>query len=317
MRRESSRKSLVVLGWILLTAIVSAGAYTPVAFAGPHVEFDFMRVIECRDVTSAERAAQYPTQRLVELTLPVSVRFRDLSPDEVDELTIEISGASAGLRVHCFEPATKLTSDVTNGIATTTTTKKARSLDGTLGGQLPLPYAEVAANVSPSISAGVSSGKTVTETLNRLPPKQAVVVSGTSAEGRGVFFKLKRSSQTSLEGVHELSVTFVVPAGWRGAHVQVGCSARGERKLLWVIKQDATLGSEGDSVRLYLAGRPMVRQVAKPVVVDAEKAAPATTTAPKWITSRGVAADEVARMVKGASVSVKKKVEEAGSEDMK
>jgi hypothetical protein len=106
-----------------------------------------------------------------------------------------------------------------------------------------------------------------------------------------VFFKLKRSSQTSLEGVHELAVTFVAPAMWRGAIVQVGCSARGERKLLWVIKQDATLGSEGDSVRLYLASRS-VRQVAKPVVV-AE-----LSEAPRWIAPPTSVEEKVVQKVK-------------------
>jgi hypothetical protein len=141
--------------------------------------------------------------------------------------------------------------------------------------------------VSPSISAGTSKGETVTEKLNRLPPKQAIVVSGTLSEGRGVFFKLKRSSQTSLEGVHQLAVTFVAPGAWRGGHVDVGCSARGERKLLWVIKHDATLGSEGDVVRLHLASRG-VRQVAKPVVAELSEA-------PRWISSREARAEEVVK----------------------
>jgi hypothetical protein len=86
------------------------------------------------------------------------------------------------------------------------------------------------------------------------------VVSGTSSEGCGVFFKLKRSSQTSLEGVHDLAVTFIAPARWRGATLDVACGARGERKVLWM-KQDATLGGERSRVRLFLASTPATRQV--------------------------------------------------------
>jgi hypothetical protein len=231
----------------------------------PFVEFDFVRAAECRDITPIERIEQYPQQRLVQLTLNVSVRFRGVQPDDVEELTVEISGASAGLRVYEFQPATQLASEIAQEIETTTTTKTARSLDATLGGALPVPYAEVVAHVSPSINAGASSGETTTEKLNRLPPKRAVVVSGTSAEGRGVFFKLKRSSQTSLEGVHRLAVTFVAPAGWRGGDVHVACNARGQRKVLW-INQPAALGHEADAVRLYVPGRAVTRQVAKPVV---------------------------------------------------
>jgi hypothetical protein len=117
-------------------------------------------------------------------------------------------------------------------------------------------------------------------------------------EGRGVFFKLKRSSQTSLEGVHNLAVTFITSAASRGAIVQVGCSARGERKLLWVIKQDATLGSEGDSVRLYLAGRT-VRQVAKPVVAQLSEA-------PRWIAPATLVEEKVVKKVKATAATAAK-----------
>ena len=115
-------------------------------------------------------------------------------------MTFEVSGAAAGLRVQDFAPATQLASEITHEIETTTTTKKTRSLDGTLGGSLPIPGAEAAARVTPSITAGLSGCETATEKINRLPPKHVVIVSGTYAEGRGVFFKLKRTSQTSLGG---------------------------------------------------------------------------------------------------------------------
>ncbi|MEX2308050.1 MAG: hypothetical protein WD738_10680 [Pirellulales bacterium] len=263
-----ARSHHVIAAELLMPLIYFSTAALP-GMAAPYVEFDFARSAECRDVTPPERLEEYSQQRLVELTLSVSVRFRGVSPDDVEELTVEIDGADAGLRVHNFAPTTQLASDIAQEIETTTTTKSARSLDGTLGGSLPVPYAELVAHMSPSINAGISSGETTTEKLNRLPPKHTVVVSGTASEGRGVFFKLKRSSQTSLEGVHELAVTFVAPAGWRGGDVHVACNARGRRKFFW-IKQPATLGREGDTVRLYVAGRGTVRQVAKPVVADTD-----------------------------------------------
>jgi hypothetical protein len=248
-----------------LIAVAAVYCIPGYAAAAPYVEFDFARSAECRDVTPAERIAQVPEYRFVELVLPVSVRFRGLSMEDVEELDIEINGASAGLRVIDFSPATQLASDIAQEIETTTTTKRARSLDGTLGGGLPVPVAGLVAHVSPSVSAGISGSETATEKLNRLPPKYAIVVSGTSSEGRGAFFKLKRSSQTSLEGVHELRVTFVVPADWQGGDVRVGCSARGKRRLL-LLKHDATLGRAAGNVRLSITGRDPAHRVAKPVV---------------------------------------------------
>jgi hypothetical protein len=257
--------------WHAFAASAIAALVTTSAVADPYVEFDFARAVESCDVTSRSDSSESARHRLVRLALPVSVRFHGLATDDVDELNIEINGAAAGLRVVDFAPATQLASDVAKPIETTTTTTRSRSLDATLGGELPLPYAEVVAHVAPSISAGLAGSETAVEKMNRLPPKHAVVVSGTSSEGRGVFFKLKRSSQTSLEGVHELSVTFVVPAEWRGGEVRVGCSARGRRKVLWM-KQPATLGGAAGAVRVYAPGRAPVYQVAKPVITQSAAA---------------------------------------------
>jgi hypothetical protein len=262
------------------------------AAAAPYVEFDFARVAECRDVTPLPSVEQQINGRLVEFALPMSVRFRGLAAEDVEELDVEINAAAAGLRVVDFSPTTQLATDVAKPIETTTTTTRARSLDATLGGELPLPYAEVVAHVAPSINAAISGSETEVEKMNRLPPKHAIVVSGTSSEGHGVFFKLKRSSQTSLEGVHELSVTFLVPANWRGGDVLVGCSARGQRKVLW-LRQDAIVGRAAGTVRLYPAGRAPVYHVAKPMVAQsAEETRPASFLA--------AAAAEIADMVTGS-----------------
>jgi hypothetical protein len=264
--------------WLIAgAAVIGIPGYVA---AAPYVEFDFARSAECRDVTPRERMAQVPSYRFVELVLPISVRFRGLAMEDVEELDIEINGAAAGLRVIDFSPTTQLASEFAQQIETTTTTKRARSLDGTLGGGLPVPVAGLVAHVSPSINAGISGSETATEKTNRLPPKHAIVVSGTSSEGRGAFFKLKRSSQTSLEGVHELRVTFVVPADWHGGEVRVGCSARGKRRLL-LLKHDATVGRAAGNVRLHRTAGGVVREVAKPILADAEAPAP-TTTASYW-----------------------------------
>jgi hypothetical protein len=245
-----------------------AGALCPpvalTSLASPGVEFDIARAVECRDVTPRERILQYPTQRLIEVALPVSVRFNELSHDDVDEIDIEVSGATAGLRVQDFAPATQLASEFTREIETTTTNKKARSLEATLGGTLPVPGAEAAAHITPSISGGLAGCESATEKINRLPPKHVVVVSGTYAEGRGVFFKLKRTNQTSLEGVHELAVTFVAPRSWAAVPLQVECNALGQKKTLWM-KQTATLGHIDRYVQMMPATiGPINQTVLKP-----------------------------------------------------
>ncbi len=243
------------------------------ALAGPGVDFDVARAVECHDVTPPERLTLYPMQRLVEVSLPISVRFQEASADDVDEIDVEVSGASAGLRVQSFAPQTQLASDITHEIESTTTSKKSRSLDGTLGGSIPIPgAADAVARITPSITAGIAGCDTATEKINRLPAKRVYVVSGTYAEGSGVFFKLKRTSQTSLEGVHELAVTFVTPRTWPTIALQVSCSAHGERKMLWV-RQSATLGHVERYVQLIPAAMPIRQVVMKPTDPDSGKPA--------------------------------------------
>jgi hypothetical protein len=269
MRFSSARNRALAKRLIVPAILFAASGMAGASAAAPYVEFDFARSAACRDVTPPACGGPNMQGRLIELTLPMSVRFHGLSMADVEEIDIEINGAASGMRVYDFSPSTQLTSDIAQPIETITTTKKARSLDATLGGQLPIPFGESVAHLSPSINGALSGGETATEKLNRLPPKHAVVVSGTSSEGRGVFFKLKRSSQTSLEGVHPLMVTFVAPADWQRDEVRVGCSARGRRKVLW-LKQSATLGRAAGSVTLYPAGALPAHFVAKPVVADAE-----------------------------------------------
>ena len=270
MHAAFKSRSPAVTGWLSILSLSVAG-FGGIAVAGPHVEFDFARVAACRDVPPCEQGSAPAHHRIVEMTLPVSVRFRGVDRDDVEELDIEINGAAAGLRVAWFSPTTQLTSEVAQPIESVTTTKRGRSIDGTLGGGLPVPVAGIVAHVSPSISAGISGSETATEKLNRLPPKHAIVVSGTASEGRGVFFKMKPSSQTSLEGVHELTVAFIVPADWKGGQVRVGCSARGRRSLLW-LEQSATLGRAAADVQLHPSGAPPEYKVAKPVAEETPRA---------------------------------------------
>src|SRR3954466_3843251 len=131
--------------------------------ASPYVEFDIAPTAECRDVTPVQRLTLYPHQRVIEVALPVSVRFHGASMDDVEELAIEVNGAAANLRVVDFSPATQLVSDIAREIELTTTTKKIRAFDASLGGTIPIPGAEAIAHLTPSMSADLSNSDTATE----------------------------------------------------------------------------------------------------------------------------------------------------------
>jgi hypothetical protein len=264
---------LLLKPWQLRTCLIPLIAPLMIAasvgsLAAQDVSFDFSRLVEYREVTPADRLERYPHERLIEMRLPISVRFQGLASGEIEHLDFEIDGTSAGILVESFSPTTVLATDAV-AVETITKTIKERSLGATLSAAIPVPVGPVAAEVGPSLSAGTSNTKEATEKIKRLPPKRPIVVSGTFAQGRGVFFKFKQSSQTSFEGVHELAVTFAVPQSWQAGGVRISCAARGHRTRWWM--DQPTVFAEVDAVvELYPEGDLTLRKQAVRRLQEAE-----------------------------------------------
>jgi hypothetical protein len=236
------------------------GSSGDVQAADPALTFDFSRALECRDVTPAEFAALYPDDRIVEATLRLSVHLTGGAISDVGEIRVEIVDGDSRLRVHDFAPRTRLESEYADAIETTKTVESNHSFSASLGGELPCLGGGVA-NVTPTIGGGTGGKEVVTEKVKRVPPMQAVVASGTMNEEHGVFFTLRPSPTGTLEGVHELSVQFAVPATWRGEALRVTVQATGQQKVLWM-KQQAVWGYKSTPVALYLAGDAGARRAA-------------------------------------------------------
>jgi hypothetical protein len=203
----------------------------------PALAFDFGRTIACRDVTPPEFLDEFPEERVVECTLRLSVHLTGGAIADVESIRVEISDCDERLRVFSFSPSTRLESEFADDIQTTKTKESSHSFTASLGGELPACVGGVVAHVTPTIGGGAGGKEVVTEKVIRVAPKQAVVASGTMNEEHGVFFTLRPSPTTSLEGVHELAVQFIVPETWRGDAVRVSCLATGQQKVLWMKQQ--------------------------------------------------------------------------------
>ncbi|MEM8945248.1 MAG: hypothetical protein AAGD11_08695 [Planctomycetota bacterium] len=259
-------RSAVFVRWIALLIGLSLNVST--ASAGrPELTFDFGRTTECHDVTE-EFAARLPDQhldpdqRLIELKLRVSVHLLTGNIKDIDEVRIEISDCDSRLRVESFSPNTRLQSDYSDEISVTKTIEHGHSLGASLGGEAPVPLGDVVAHVLPSVNGGISKREVLTEKQSRLAPQYAVIASGTIDHEHGVFFKLRSSPQSTLEGSHEFVVRFVVSEGWRGDSLRVCCSATGRQKFLWT-KQQTTWSKTCAPVAIYLAGDTEARLAAE------------------------------------------------------
>ncbi|NOY29561.1 MAG: hypothetical protein GXP28_05100 [Planctomycetes bacterium] len=243
------------LGWLVALNPGHAQA------ARPSVDFDFGSTAECRELALPEYEGVFPGEKIVELKLRISVHLTTGNLDEVEEVRIEAVDCDRRIRVHSFEPSTQLESRVSEDIQWSRTIEKGGSLGASLGGQAPVLLGDAVAHITPSIQGRTSKREVITETQSRIAPKHAVITSGTIDGEHGVFFKLRRSSQSSLEGVHELTIRFVVPETWRGDSIRICCQATGQEKILWM-KQQKTWTHRCAQVAIYLAGDVDARRAA-------------------------------------------------------
>ena len=237
-----------VLAPVLSVASTSAAAADIVGLGAelPRVHFDVPRGVVATEL--AETAGG----RLIAVELPVSVVVAKGDVDRVAEVVVEIDGAASGLIVQDFAPVTTLTTEFASDIEVAVISESDRHLDASLGGILPNPGSGIA-QLTPSISAGAAGRDTEKETVKKLAPKEAIVVAGAINRRQGVRFKFRPSSQTTLEGERRLTVTFAAPDGWAGGELAVRCSARGERRVLFV-KQRKVWGSANEPVAVRLSG---------------------------------------------------------------
>ena len=150
------------------------------------------------------------------------------------------------------------TGEVTDPIQVIETGEKANSFDGGVNVKFE-PWAGV--HVSPSAGASRVSKKKSEYKYSKLPAKRLLVASGTTRREHGVFFKMKPSTQDSLEGRKEFVCRFVVPKGWRGDYVYVDCTATSQDRTPWSSPDDC--GSRRVFVGLYLQGDAEAKEAAE------------------------------------------------------
>ena len=109
------------------------------------ISFDFARLVEFREVARDEARASTSHERVIEMTLPISVRFQGLTTGEVELLDFEIDGAPAGIRIHSFSPTTELAAEAVS-VETINKTIKEKSIGASLSGKLPVPIGRIRAS---------------------------------------------------------------------------------------------------------------------------------------------------------------------------
>lgn len=156
----------------------------------------------------------------IEFNVDISTWLVSGKPDHLKEILIEVVDLSGESRVIDFLPHDESSSEYVGGIKHEKSTEKNQSLG--LNGASNFHWI---ASGNGHLAAGHK--KTEKISFEKKPPKQQVVVSGTSRQGRGVTYRFRKAVDTSLEGKQPLTLHLSVPQGWSRSLIRIDCVAIG------------------------------------------------------------------------------------------
>ena len=199
--------------------VVVAVLHSAVVASASCVRFDVADTVACVDVTddSAGSLSKRDYQR-VRFDLDVSAFVRFKRSTSLAQFVYVIELPERRGRIVDFSPRTELTSDVTG----TTSVSSQSETNSSFGVNA---NSDLAGYGTASLNASNGGRDTDTVKFERKPAKQLLTASGTLDRGSAVYFKLRPSSQTTLEGSKRLTVVMEVPRSWRSDYLRVRCVA--------------------------------------------------------------------------------------------
>ncbi len=220
----------------------------PCQFAGagtaPLLEFDVPFCISCRSIPCNDPAKKDPGKDLIEVVIPISVRVHAGTEKDLKQClyTLVDPTEAETLSVRDWLPRTELKTEFAKPIQFN------KEHLAKVGITVSAHYIVTAASdATGQIKSGVA--------YEMLPPQEIVLASGTVHQGHGVFFKLKPSTQTTLEGMKSFSAIFAVPHGWRGGCLRLQCEAVGlNRGFVPKLDREVESGLAVFCLALHLAG---------------------------------------------------------------
>jgi hypothetical protein len=242
-----------------LTFLTVTVAHVPASSALaalPQVRFDVSCTVACYDVTPPEFAVMNPHERLVEARFQVSSLVHEGSEDDLIQYFYSIECPERCAQIVDYQPQTTLATDYASNIGV----EKKHENSKTLGAGLTGAF-DSFVKASGSAEMGVKDCSTMKYEL--LPTLELLAASGTIHRGYGVYFKLKPSPRTVLEGAKEFVLVLRVPRDWRGDYVYLRCEASGYRRgVVRPLDEQTRCGYRAFALALYAAGDEAAKHVA-------------------------------------------------------
>ena len=183
------------------------------------VQFDVAETVSCRPLELPEQpVAVSGGEMLVEATFEVSSLIHLASEDRLLQLLYVIESPQRTAHVVDYAPKTQMVSPVAGHLNVESQSDQSSSwaIDaGTHG----VPW------LSATASGAASSTSSATARYELLPPLQLLSFQRDGRAGSAVYFKLRPSPQTSLDGARRFTVVLRVPQAWRADLVRLHCVA--------------------------------------------------------------------------------------------
>ncbi len=238
----------------LLVACCWLTPLTALCADSPRVQFDTGYTVPCRDVTPEDQVSARSGERWVEALFRVSAPVAEGSLPDASQYMYQFVSPTGSMRIVDYEPKTELTTDVVGNVGIDRKKESSKSLGISLSGSLD--------QLVKGTAGGDLGAKNTSQVRYELKPRMEVLLaSGTVNRGTGAYFKMRPSADTSLEGDREFTVTFRVPADWRGDIVYLKCDAQEQHR-----GQLVSHGTAHFMIALHAEGDDEVRQAAEELV---------------------------------------------------
>lgn len=163
------------------------------------------------------------TSRQYLVTLDVNAIFSE--PQQFQSVMYEIMPLGRNGQVIDYAPQTQATSDWAGEISSESVANKNFDFNANLNAGLP------GYGTAGFLLNSTNSENTVSRQSFKAP-LTAVVTSGLSQRGRGVFFRFTTSRESIIEGGQKLQFIWEVPQTWRGDLLHVHCVARNAEQTI-------------------------------------------------------------------------------------
>ena len=184
------------------------------------VAFDVNPMAPARESNSIGLMNQLPNSRMVDVQLDVSALFTPGDAAVITEYTVRIVSRHEDVQVADYSPRTEMQTDVFGPMQISQEGDRVR--EAAIRGAGGYPGVGTAQGY-----AYYHDNSHETVHYAKKPSMELLNAAGTLERRRGVYFKVRQSSQTTLEGARPFRIVFEVPNSWRADLLDVTIEAAG------------------------------------------------------------------------------------------